>query len=258
MEKASRIFAAALSFVSVAGIAIACSDSTGSEFPPEGQPDTGTGADSPGTFNPDTGKTVDSPVTVTCTPDTPQNFQAKWNPPTKSAVCSNAVIGEYYDKCLANAVKGDGGAPTPCETWKTANDACAKCIVQDSAAGHEGPIQPIQGGDINLINFAACIAVAQNKLADNECGADYNAAVSCTRASCDFCFSKGGSLSDFNACQNSAKTKGLCKSLDDQISSGACKGYKDNGQPAAACFEGTIGSKPQVTKLIGIVCGTGS
>ncbi len=254
MEKA-RVFTLALSFASVAGVAIACSSSTGSEFPNE-EPDSGSDDANTGVFNPDTGKSSDSPVTVTCIPDTPQSFQPKWNPPVAAKVCSNAVIGEYYDKCLAGAVKGDGG--TPCDQWKAANNDCAKCIVQDAAGGHEGPIQPIQNGDVNLINFAACIAVAQNKLGDDECGAEYNAAVSCTRASCEFCFGKGGDLSDFNACQNSAKTKGLCKSLDDQIATGACKGYKDANEPALACFDGQIGSKSQVTKLIAVVCGTGS
>src|SRR5688500_7965742 len=105
MEK-GRLFAAALSFVSVTGVVVACSDSTGSTFPGE-QPD---GGDSDGNvtpFNPDSGKTTDGPTgSVTCIPDTPQTFQAKWNPPTAATVCKQAQLDEYYDKCLVGAIKG--------------------------------------------------------------------------------------------------------------------------------------------------------
>jgi hypothetical protein len=248
MEK-GRLFALALTFVSVPGVVVACSDSTGSTFGETA--DAGDETDGNVTpFNPDSTSGPDSTTSVTCIPDTPQNFAPKWNPPTAAKVCTQTVLDEYYDKCLVGAVKGDGG--TPCDQWKAANAACLQCIVQ---ANNAGPIQPINNGDINLVNFAACVAVAQNALGENDCAAQYSAAVQCTRASCEFCFGKGGSLTDFNACQNAAKTKGLCKSLDDQIATGACKGYRDAGAPATVCFDGTIGSKSQVTKLIAVVCG---
>ena len=90
---------------------------------------------------------------------------------------------------------------------------------------------------------------------DSKCGEAYNAAVQCTRQSCESCFTIGGTFSQFSDCQKSVSGAGICKSYE-TAQGAACKGYKDVGSPALACFNnGSETQEVHFTRVIASFCG---
>jgi hypothetical protein len=232
---------------------VACSNKEDSEFkdePPlfEGGPDQISPL-VPDSSAPD-GKAEAGPSS--CPPAIPSGFTPTWIPPTKTNACESAQLKEYFDKCIADPSKTEPSGE--CAAWKAdaANTACGSCA---EATDNSGPIQWHQNRLFFTLNVAGCIAITQNKPAVGECGEAYNAAVQCSRQSCDFCFGIGGTFDQFRTCQGQVQTQGICKSYE-TAQSAACPGLTSGGSPAIPCFKTTAESaEAHFTRVVGLFCG---
>jgi hypothetical protein len=256
-KKGIAFFSIASSTVALGGFAAtACEDDKPSTF--NGGQDEAS-FDSGGSFNTDANSTGDVKGPVTCNPSFPSTFAPAWKAPaTKASQCTNAQLGEYYDACLPNVIDAK------CTQWLNANKACGDCIEPDD---NSGPIQLYNNRSFYLLNLAGCIASAQGKSGEKDCGGQYGIAAQCRVESCADCFSKGGTFDNFTTCQiAAAKDPTTCKTYEES-SAKACgtnAALKDPDGGAPQCFqvasdkEGTGGlpSKDHFTRVFGIMCGT--
>jgi hypothetical protein len=193
------------------------------------QADAGDQLDTGPSFNTDgsIGNTEDAPIgPVVCEPSLPSNFTPDWKPPTKTSACSTAEIGEYYDACTPDM------NAAPCTTWMAAHTACTNCLEPDD---NSGPIQLYQERRVVTLNVGGCIAIQQNDLAADKCGAKYDGLQQCKRRSCDGCFAKpGATFTDFQICQGKATTTG-CVPYDTAQDTACGENYRDNVD-VAKCF----------------------
>jgi hypothetical protein len=234
--------------------AVACDSSPESTFDPEPpKPDVEDGPISslipdgggPGDGSPEAGP-------ASCPPAIPAAFAPTWTAPTKTAACTAPQLKGYYDACLADPAKTE--ADGTCSKFKAAADtaACGACAEPDNKTG---PVQWQLNRKFYTINVAGCIAITQNAPEVGKCGEAYNAAVQCTRQSCESCFDIGGTFDQFRDCQKSVQGTGICKSYETAQGT-ACTGYKDTGSPALACFNsGTELQEAHFTRVVATICG---
>ncbi len=186
---------------------------------------------------------------VKCSPSIPANFVPTWMAPTKSTACSADDLKAYYDACLVNP--GTTEADGTCTKWKADHADCGACAEPDTGAG---PVQWHSNRKYYTLNVAGCIAIQQDKMEPESCGERYNAAVECTRQSCEACFASGGTFDQFRDCQKSVQGQGICKSFDNAQAT-ACQGYKNPGEPTIACFNsGAESQEAHFLRVIGLVC----
>jgi hypothetical protein len=232
-------------------IVVACSSSTDSTF--AGPPAPDAEPDAPGTLVPQDSSLPEAGEAgpTSCAPNIPATFAPVWKPPTKSAACTTADITAYYTACLANpgTTEMDGS----CAKFKAANATCAACA---EPADNSGPVQWQLNRKFFTSNIAGCIAIAQMAPEKGKCGESYNAAVECSRQSCDYCFAAGGTFQQFSDCQKLAGMQGLCKSLE-AVQSMACAGYTAMGSPALQCLKSSSaeGNDVYFERVIGLICG---
>ena len=239
-------------------VAVACSstpDSTFSGDPPK--PDAGDEQISQ--LLPDGGREA-SPEAgpATCPPAIPATFTPTWTAPTKKAACTPEDLKEYYAACLADPGKTEpDGTCTKFKT-ATATAACGACAEPDDKTG---PVQWQLNRKFYTLNTAGCISVSAVTTTFPEpgkCGEAYNAAVQCTRQSCESCFAIGGSFEQFRDCQKSVQGTGICKSYENAQGL-ACMGYRSNGppvSPALVCFNsGTETQEVHFTRVVAALCG---
>ena len=145
-------------------------------------------------------------------------------------------------------------------SWKTVRYSpesdCAACI---EATDQSGPIQWHDvGADARLyftVNVAGCLAIEQGTTGASDCGGSYNAAVQCSRSSCEKCLATGGTFTQFSNCQKDVQSQGVCKSYENAQSE-ACQGYKDAGSAALDCFPGQNEQQDAFFERVeGIFCG---
>jgi hypothetical protein len=234
------------------GLLVACSDDEGSTFedkpllPEASAP--GPGFDAGGDGAGDAGP-------PRCDPAIPADFKPSWAPPATRptpAACSAQELTEYYAACLEDTTK-----PADCAAFAAAHAACTRCIEQPSTLG--GPVQwHTVGSQERLyftINVAGCLALEQGKVGEDDCGGAYNAAVQCSRQSCEQCLATGGQFTQFSACQKNVQTGGLCKSYED-VQSVACSGIKDPDAGTLACFQAPgEGLDVFFPRLMNVFCG---
>jgi len=254
MVKALAASALAVGLLCIGGLAsVACSpsnDSTFAEEPPKPliepgpisalvPPDAGALEGGGGEAGP-----------TSCPPAIPASYAPKWNAPAKKAACTAAELKGYYDACLANAATTESDGT--CVRYKADHTDCGSCAEPDDGSG---PIQWHVSRKFYTLNVAGCIAVAQNATEDGKCGDAYNAAVECSRVSCESCFAIGGSFTQFRECQKSVQNTGICKSYE-TVQGRTCMGYKDAGSPALACFNsGTEAQEVHFSRVIALICG---
>lgn len=237
-------------------VIVACSSSNDSTFPadppkPDAEPDApGSLVGEGGLGPPDAAEAGPT----SCAPMLPATFMPTWKPPTVVAsACSTADLAAYYHACLENpgVTEKDG----TCMKFKTdaATKACADCA---EPTDNSGPIQWQSNRKFYTSNIAGCIAVTQMKTGPDDCGAAYNAAVQCSRASCTYCFDEGGTFDQFSACQKDASKVGQCMSLG-MDEAAKCAGYTAMGSPAVKCLK-TTSAEPNDSyyeRLVGVICG---
>ena len=187
---------------------------------------------------------------ASCPPAIPASYSPTWNAPIKKAACTADELKGYYDACLAKAAQTEGDGT--CKKFKTDHADCGACAEPDDGSG---PIQWHVGRKFYTLNVAGCIAVAQDAPEAGKCGDAYNAAVECSRESCESCFAIGGTFSQFRACQKSVQGTGICKSYE-ATQAATCAGYKNPGSPALACFDsGTEAQEVHFSRVVGLLCG---
>jgi hypothetical protein len=227
MQKRLAFFSIALGVAGVVLTAVACDDSE----PPSNfneKPDGGDQLDTGPSFNTDgTAGNDDAPIgPVNCEPSLPTTFTPEWIPPTKTSACTTAELGEYYDACTPD-MKAE-----PCTTWMTAHPACTNCIEPDD---NSGPIQLYRDRTVVTLNVGGCIAIQQNDLAADKCGAKYDGNQQCRRRSCDGCFAQpGATFTDFQICQGKAATTGCVPYTTEQNT--ACGRDYQADPEVAKCF----------------------
>ena len=230
---------------------VACSSSSDSTFSPEPpKPDAEDGPIS--SLIPDSGggDALGEAGPASCSPKIPDPFAPTWAAPAKKAACSTADVKGYYDACLANVsvTEADG----TCTKWKAAHAACGACAEPDDKTG---PVQWNLNRKYQTLNTAGCIAITQYGPDAGKCGEAYNAAVQCTRQSCEACFSIGGTFDQFRDCQKSVQGIGICKSYE-TVQGTACQGYKDTGSAALDCFNnGSETQELHFSRVITLFCG---
>jgi len=238
-------------FLVTAASLVACDGSDDSQFKDEPLlPDAEDGPIS--SLVPDAGEAGLEAGPESCTPKIPDGFTPTWKPPTRATACTTAQIDAYWTACLVDpgTTEGDG----TCAAWKAdaANAACATCAEPDDKSG---PIQWQQARAFYTINVAGCISEQQGKPEVGECGEAYNAAVQCSRASCEFCFGLGGSFDQFRDCQKEVANEGLCKSYE-TVQSNACSGIREPDAGTLGCFNsGTESQKVHFSRVVGLLCG---
>jgi hypothetical protein len=187
---------------------------------------------------------------ASCPPAIPAAFAPKWTAPTKRSACSAEDLKGYYDACLASPGTSEGDGT--CKKFKADHADCGACAEPDDGSG---PIQWHVNRTFYTVNVAGCIAVAQAAPDAGKCGEAYNAAVQCSRESCESCFAIGGTFNQFRDCQRSVQGVGICKSYEG-AQAAACAGYKSAGSPAIACFNnGTEVQEAHFTRVVGLLCG---
>lgn len=167
---------------------------------------------------------------LSCSPAIPSTFTPEWIAPSKESACTPDDLAGYWEACLKNA-----SDQKKCEAWTAAHATCTACV---EAPNGSGPVQWHQDRLFYTMNVAGCIALEQEKADADSCGAAYNAAVQCNRASCDACFAKGGNFDVFRGCQTTSQQTGVCKSYE-AIQGSVCAGIKDTGAKTLDCFRGT-------------------
>jgi hypothetical protein len=188
---------------------------------------------------------------TSCPPAIPTAFAPTWTAPTKKAACSAEDVKGYYAACLANAGKTEPDGT--CKKFKADHPDCGGCAEPDDGTG---PIQWHAGRTFFTLNVAGCIAVAQDAPEPGKCGEAYNAAVECSRQSCESCFAIGGTFTQFRDCQKNVQGTGLCKSYEN-AQAAACTGYRAAGSPALACFNsGSEAQEVHFSRVISLLCGS--
>lgn len=258
MQKALAFFSVGLTVSVVLVSVAACEDSPGSAFP-SGQEDasfdTGPG------FNLDSSS--DSREVVVCNPSLPATFKGEWKPPTrKQGACSQDDLVGYYDNCLPDP------SEQKCTDWIASHQECADCIAPEDKTGpiqHHRNDPPFYG-----LNQGGCVALVQNKLGDDECGAAFEIASQCRRQSCDDCLTRGGEFganagectseeqkdkpTTFICCQVKAANTG-CLTYE-QRQDQACVGYRDPDGGAPQCFRTNNESDRDLyLRVMGLFCG---
>ncbi len=245
MNKGLAFLSASVAVGAVVVSVVACEDDKGSTF---NNGDDGGSFDSGGSFNVDGNTPVDTGSPVNCTPSLPATFNPTWKAPVaRAGQCQADELTGYFDACLP---KIDAAG---CLAWLDEHKTCAECIEPDD---NSGAIQIYSNRTYLTLNVAGCIALVQNQLGADKCGAMYDRAAQCRRQSCDDCFSLGGTFQNFTDCQNKAAQTG-CKTYEDQ-SSAACVGYKDPDGGAPDCFPRSQNeqNRDHFVRVMGIMCGT--
>lgn len=252
MVKAFAASGFAVTLLFTGGLAaIACSSNSDSTFAPEPpKPDAEDGPIS--SLIPDGGPAEASAEAgpASCTAAIPAAFTPAWTAPTKKAACSPADVKAYYAACVAkvSVTEADG----TCTRWKAANAACGACAEPDDQTG---PIQWHLKRTYQTLNTAGCIALSNYGAGAGKCGESYNAAVLCTRQSCEGCFAIGGTFDQFRECQKSVQGVGICKSYETAQGSD-CLGYKDTASPALDCFNnGSETQEVHFSRVVTLFCG---
>ncbi len=246
----ARSVLAAAALLAVGVVATACFSETESLFDPE-PPKPEAGGPPVGSLVPDAGLDAQKEAGPTsCTAAIPETFSPTWKPPTKTAACSKEDITAYFDACLADAGKTEPEGT--CTKWKADHADCGACAEPDDGSG---PIQWHVNRKFYTLNVAGCIAVQQEKPEADSCGDKYNAAVQCSRASCESCFAIGGTFDQFRECQKAVQTEGICKSYE-TAQSEACKGTKDTSEPTLSCFNNAENQDTHFKRVIGLICGS--
>lgn len=235
-------------------IVVACSSKEDSEFPGD-PPKPDAQVDAPGPLLPAEGGPNEAGAEAgpsSCPPKVPDGFTPTWKASTRTeSACSTEDVAAYFKACLANPATTE--ADGTCAAFKAAKAACAQCAEPDDKSG---PVQWHANRKFFTSNIAGCIAVTQDKPAAEDCGGTYNAAVTCTRAACEFCFDIGGSFEQFGACQRSAGMQGLCKSYETAQGT-ACVGYNAAGSPSLKCLKTSSAESNEAyfTRVVGVICG---
>jgi hypothetical protein len=163
---------------------------------------------------------------VVCNPSLPSTFSPTWRPPTKTNACTTAEIGEYFEACAPDP------ASAACTTWVTGHATCSNCIEPDD---NTGPIQLYEDRRLLLRNTGGCVAIGQNDLAADKCGAKVDATLQCSRESCFGCFDQvGAQITDFQTCQNNAARTG-CTKYDGEQATACGPNYTANAE-VAKCY----------------------
>jgi hypothetical protein len=251
MQKGRAFLWMGVSVNVVALAVIACSDDSSSEFQ-ETSADAGGSQDAGTGFIVDSSSAADGAASASCNPALPDGFAPTWNPPKKSAACSAAQLGEYYEACLTTHAADAGD---PCKTWTDANASCAQCV---EPADGSGPIQWHRDRYYFTLNVAGCLAIQRSELGAGQCPAAYSAAIECERASCDGCFSAANAtFGDFQVCQKAAKAN-TCTSYEGKVSDACGAGYSTpDGGTSYECFRqpGDANQKDHFVRVEGIFCG---
>ncbi len=254
MVKALAASAFALGWVCIGGLAtVACSPGDESTFagePPKPLIEPGPISD---LVPPDAGAGEGGGEAgpTSCPPAIPASYAPTWNAPIKKTACNAEELKGYYDACLANAAQTEGNGT--CKKFKTDHADCGACAEPEDGSG---PIQWHVSRKFYTLNVAGCIAVTQDAPETGKCGDAYNAAVECSRESCESCFVIGGTFNQFRDCQKSVQGTGICKSYE-ATQAATCTGYKNPGSPALACFNsGTEAQEVHFSRVIGLLCGS--
>jgi hypothetical protein len=244
MNKRRAVWALVMSAGVYGAFVLACGDESSSTFG-ENAPDAK--IDSAPSFDIDAQDPSDSAVAASCNPALPSTFNPSWVAPTKGT-CSAADVGEYYDICYTGADKA------ACEAWRGSHATCTQCI---EPANNSGPIQIYLDRKFRAPNIAGCLALSRDGGAGDECAPAYSASVECQRVSCLGCFStQGATLTDFQACQQNAKTTG-CATYENAVGPKCGSGFTRPDGGSGACFRQSASEleKTHLTRLMGVFCG---
>lgn len=231
--------------------AAACSSETESTFTaPPPQPEAAPAPESPLLAEAGPAAADAEAGPSSCPPSMPETFAPTFTAKAKQSACTTEEIAAYYTACLADpgTTENDG----TCAAFEAAHATCVSCA---EPADDTGPVQWQNGRKFYTLNVAGCIAVTQGDGAAGSCADAYNAAIECSRQSCESCFDLGGTFDQFAACQQSALGSDGCKDYV-TTESQACTGYKAAGAPAVPCFtEGSETQEDHYTRFVGLLCG---
>ncbi len=153
----------------------------------------------------------------TCWPHDTTNFTHTWVQPLGAhlGVCTAAQISDYFDAC-----QSAGSTMQSCNVWtqNSANAGCYRCLFTQSDATAYGAIVDYPNVNLDQINVAGCIALAEP--CNQPCGAAMLAQLQCENAACtspfcaDFqsyqtCSTEADSCTD---CQNYVDIASTCQS----------------------------------------------
>ncbi|MEJ7732599.1 MAG: hypothetical protein WKG00_25770 [Polyangiaceae bacterium] len=167
----------------------------GVSLPPPGPPADGPTVRHPGA-RPDPGREA------ACAPGDVSGFAAPgWEAPRPATnACSAAQIDGYFSDCLDPAT----ALPVRCAQHVANHAACAACLSPEPSAAGPGPLLEHPGGV--RVNVAGCIALAQDDLRPEGCGAREATAAACAATACADCDEGEG-----EACERDAR-QGACAS----------------------------------------------
>jgi hypothetical protein len=175
----------------------ASSDDGGVGTPEGGKKDSGIGAADDGSAD----------AALNCNPVNPATggFQPKWHPPSgHKDACSQTNIDNFLKFCFG------AGDQTACQSFLAGAEGktCAQCILTPATAAAPGPLVDHPGQGFASLNFAGCLAIAQQ---DDKCAQSFNALQQCDDAACAACVvpndpNNPNSLDPLNQCQNQAES----------------------------------------------------
>jgi hypothetical protein len=159
-----------------------------------------------------------------------------WEAPRPAtAACVAAEIDGYFADCLDPAT----ALPVRCAQHVANHATCAACLSPEPSAAGPGPLLEHPGGV--RVNVAGCIALAQDDLRPEGCGAREAAAAACAAAACADCEEGRGV-----ACERDAR-QGACASWQMRTCSEL--------SVAASCVAGTDAAD-RFRRVAGAFCGS--
>jgi hypothetical protein len=177
------------------------------------------------------------PGTEACAPGDVSAFAAPgWEAPRPATdACTAAEIDGYFADCLDPAT----ALPVRCAQHVANHPACAACLSPEPSAAGPGPLLEHPGGV--RVNVAGCIALAQDDLRPEGCGAREAVAVACAEAACADCEEGQG-----EGCERDAR-EGACASWQMRTCSEL--------SVAAGCVAGT-GAADRFRRVARVFCGS--
>lgn len=171
--------------------------------------------------------------------------------PTKHfqpGACTTTQVDGYMKDCL----QSDANV---CNTYKTANAACAACVESNGADGSWGAIVFYENRRYYDYNYGGCIANVTGDFAASGCGAAETRYAECRHAACVQCLPNGFPIdyAPFYACQSAKKTDMLCATELSEVST-ACATYFA-ATPKDACQGAGLSSDQYLRRIITGWCG---
>lgn len=194
---------AALIFV----FAYGCSSSESNPTTPATDSGTGSETSKPKTDSgPDP---VDDSGGGACAPGDVSTFEPTWKAPAgmAQAKCTETQVNALLDCQLDE--NADAAACKALAADKN-NQTCGTCLLTNSSAAKYGPL--ISGEGVISINYAGCIALKDNNVTADGCGAKYQALGQCSTEACatNCPVSDDASFAAYQKCAQKAEEGAAC------------------------------------------------